>query len=212
MIYLIGGPVKCGKTTLAKRLSKAIGVPWMSTDSLQGVVKPYLNESELVAQFPASQQRSKSNDEKYSKYSLAEILQAYQTQAQTLYPAVKGLIECELADGHDLILEGYHLEPRFCHELGQKYPGQIRSIFLVKTDVQKLTRDLKKSTTPNDWVLSRTAEEATFGKIAEMICEYSRYFIEQAQDYGLTVQNLDEDFDSRIDRIVEEEMQNLRES
>ena len=47
MIYLIGGPPKCGKTTLAKRLSKSLGIPWVSTDTLQCVIKPYINRKDF---------------------------------------------------------------------------------------------------------------------------------------------------------------------
>lgn len=35
MIYLIGGPPKCGKTTLAKQLAKKLGIQWVATDTLE---------------------------------------------------------------------------------------------------------------------------------------------------------------------------------
>jgi cytidylate kinase len=68
MIYLIGGPPKCGKTTLAKRLSKSKGIPWVSTDTLQCVIKPYMNKKDFSKIFPTNYQRGKNNDEKYSEY------------------------------------------------------------------------------------------------------------------------------------------------
>ncbi len=39
MIYLIGGPPRCGKTTLAKEMSKKLEIPWISSDALEVVVK-----------------------------------------------------------------------------------------------------------------------------------------------------------------------------
>ena len=69
MIYLIGGPPKCGKTTLAKTLSKSLGIPWVSTDTLQCVIKPYMNKKTISKKFPTNYQRGNNNDEKYSKFS-----------------------------------------------------------------------------------------------------------------------------------------------
>lgn len=44
MIYLIGGPPKCGKTTLAKKLSKELGIQWVVSDTLQVVVREYVSK------------------------------------------------------------------------------------------------------------------------------------------------------------------------
>ena len=74
MIYLIGGPPKCGKTTLAKRLSKLKGIPWVSTDTLQNVIKPYISKEDFARKFPNSQLTGESNDEKYTKYINNELL------------------------------------------------------------------------------------------------------------------------------------------
>ena len=41
MIYLIGGPPKCGKTTLAKKLAGKYQIPWISADTLQNIVWAY---------------------------------------------------------------------------------------------------------------------------------------------------------------------------
>ena len=32
MIYLIGGPPRCGKTTLARQLARIVQSPWLQTD------------------------------------------------------------------------------------------------------------------------------------------------------------------------------------
>lgn len=89
MIYLIGGPPKCGKTTLAKALSKSLGIPWVSTDTLENVIKPYMNEKDFTNRFPVGYQRGKDNDEKYSKYSISEIIEAYNQQAKTVFQAME---------------------------------------------------------------------------------------------------------------------------
>jgi 2-phosphoglycerate kinase len=198
MIYLIGGPPKCGKTTLAKTLSKSLGIPWVSTDTLQCVIKPYMNKEDFSKKFPTSYQRGKDNDEKYSKFSSREIIEAYQQQAKTVYEAVAMFTVCELTDGNDFIIEGYHIEPEIVAELNLKYPEKIKSIFLVKSDEEKFVYDVKKSTTPNDWIITRTNKEETYQKIANMICEYGNFFEKESEKYGFKVLNMDNDFDNQI--------------
>ncbi|OGF22453.1 hypothetical protein A2Y83_04145 [Candidatus Falkowbacteria bacterium RBG_13_39_14] len=50
MIYLIGGPPRCGKTTLAKEMSKKLRIPWVSTDALEVVTRAYVDKEKWVIQ------------------------------------------------------------------------------------------------------------------------------------------------------------------
>lgn len=203
MIYLIGGPPKCGKTTLAKKMSKKLGIPWVSTDTLENVIKPYLNKKDFAKNFPSSSIRGKSNDEKYSKYSTNQIISAYKKQAKTVAKAIEMFALCEMTDGNDLILEGYHIEPSLAAKLQKKYgSNKIHSIFLIKTDPNKFVEDIKKTSTPNDWIIARTKNKETYLKIAKMISEYGLFFINEARKYGFIVFNLDNDFGSLIKKAI----------
>jgi len=202
MIYLIGGPPKCGKTTLAKELSKSLGIPWVSTDTLQNVIKPYLNKKDFSKNFPTSNLRGKNNDEKYLKYSSDEIIDAYKQQAKTSYQAIDMFAICEITDGNDFAIEGYHIEPELVVELNSKYPDKIKSIFLVKSDKEKFIQDIKKSSTPNDWIITRTKNESTYDKISDMICEYGKFFEEESKKHDFKVLNMDNDFDDQIEKAI----------
>jgi 2-phosphoglycerate kinase len=202
MIYLIGGPPKCGKTTLAKTLSKSFGIPWVSTDTLQNVIKPYLDDLDLSIKFPTDRQRSKNNDEKYSKFSTNEIVDAYKRQAKIVHPAIDMFAVCEITDGNDFVIEGYHIEPDLTAKLKVEHPGKIKSIFLVKADRTKFISAIKKSTTPNDWIITRTKKEETYQKIANMIREYGIFFEKESIKFGCKVLNMDNDFDERIKEAI----------
>ena len=203
MIYLIGGPPKCGKTTLAKRLSKSKGIPWVSTDTLQCIIKPYINKNNFSKNFPSSSQQCNSNDEKYSQYSIDEIIEAYQQQAKTSYQAIEMFVICEITDGNDFIIEGYHVEPELVATLNAKYPNKLKSIFLVKSNEMKFIDDIKKSTTPNDWIITKTNNKNTYKKIAKMICEYGEIFKKKSKKYGFKVLNMDNNFSNKINKIVD---------
>lgn len=198
MIYLIGWPPKCGKTTLAKTFSKSVHIPWVSTDTLQCIAIAYINDEDYARDFPASQQRCKTNDEKYLKFSSEEILDAYRKQAKSVFLAIESFIDCEMTDQNDYIIEWYHIEPELVQRLDEKYPGKIQSIFLIKTDPEKFLQDLRKSSTPNDWIIARTHNDETFWKIAYMITQYGMVLSEEAQIQGMRVINMDNSFTDNL--------------
>ncbi len=199
MIYLIGWPPKCWKTTLAKKLLELNWISMLSTDTLQNVIKPYVGMENFGKMFPATCQKCEDNDEKFFKYSLWEIIEAYRVQAQTCFDAIDMVMISEITDKNDFIMEGYYIEPRFVKKLILKYPDKVKSIFLVKTSKEKFIRDVKKTSTPNDWIINRTKDENTYWKIADMICDYWKVFQSEAEKYWLKVLNMDDDFYEKLE-------------
>jgi 2-phosphoglycerate kinase len=199
MIYLIGGPPKCGKTTLAKRLSKSAGIPWVSADSLQNVIKPYIAEQDMALKFPLSAMKYASNDEKYAAHSSAEIIAAYRQQAANLEAAIEAFAKSELTDGNDYILEGYQVTPEVINQLTNAFPEEVRGLIVVKKDPTAFLADIHKSTTPNDWILSKTHNDATFLKIATMVTNYSAELENTAKENAVKVFCVDKNFDSELE-------------
>ena len=202
MIYLIGGPPKCGKTTLAKRLAIQFQIPWISADTLQNIVWAYTPENKRAILFPHGHSQGESNDEFYSKYSPEEIAKNYITQGETSYGAISMMAETSLADKDDFIVEGYQVTPEITGRIFKKFGQEhAKAVFLVKNNEQKFVQDIKKSATPNDWIIRNTKDEATYGKIAKMVAQYSSYFEQEAKKYGLRVFNMDESFSEQLDVI-----------
>ncbi len=202
MIYLIGGPPKCGKTTLAKKLSVQYQIPWISADTLQNIVWAYAPENKRSTLFPHSYLRGESNDEFYSEHTSQEIVKNYIAQGETTYDAISMMAETYLADEDDFIVEGYQVTPEVVDRIFKKFKQEhVKAVFLVKYDEQKFVQDIHKSTTPNDWILRKTKDEATFGKIAKMIADYSRYFEREAKKYGLQIFNMDDNFSEQLEII-----------
>lgn len=204
MIYLIGGPPKCGKTTLAKKLAHDLRVSWISADTLQNIAWAYASKEKHSELFPHSYSRKEKegNDEFYSEYSSQHIIEKYIAQGKTTYAAIGMMAETYLKDEDDFIVEGYQVTPEIVDCILKKFGNEhIQTVFLVKHDTRKFIRDIHKSATPNDWILRKTKEESTFGKIADMIVEYSHYFEEEAKKYGLRVFNMDEQFDEQLKKV-----------
>jgi 2-phosphoglycerate kinase len=202
MIYLIGGPPKCGKTTLAKRLAATYQIPWISADTLQNIVWAYTPEDKRSLLFPHSSLREDTNDGFYLKHSPEDIVKNYIAQGKTTYDAISMMAETYVTDKDDFIVEGYQVTPEIVDRIFKKFGQEhIKAVFLVKNDEQKFVQDIHKSTTPNDWILRKTKDEATFGKIAKMIAKYSHYFSKEAEKYKLQVFNMDTNFSEQLEEV-----------
>lgn len=203
MIYLIGGPPKCGKTTLAKKLSKKLNIPWVSSDALQTIVREYLSKhlskGAFNKLFPHTASKGKTNDETYSRYTPEQITENYVQQAKAIYDAIDAFCSSELADGNNYILEGYHVTPELVARLMKKYGKEnFSTVFLVKEDRLKFIKNIQKSSTPNDWILARTKKQETFEKIGEMVCLYGEYFKKEAKKYHFSVVVMDDSFRTQL--------------
>jgi 2-phosphoglycerate kinase len=208
MIYLIGGPPKCGKTTLAKKLSKHLGIQWVASDTLQVVAREYVSKyaskQEMDKLYPHNAQKGKTNDETYSLNTPKQIAKNYIQQAKANYDAVDMFSICEITDGNDYIVEGYHTTPQLAARLIKKYGSKhFRVLFLVKSDIEKMVRDFEKSSTPNDWILRKTQEKETLYKIAEMINYYGQFFGQEAKKYKFKILNMDNDFGGQLKKAIE---------
>ena len=206
MIYLIGGPPKCGKTTLAKALSKKLQIPWVSSDTLQGIASAYINKyaaDKYDSLFPHRESKGQNNDETYSNDTPEQITENYIAQGKTSYPAIDMFSICEITDGHDYIIEGYHVTPECAADLVKKYGSKnFQIVFLTKFDTDKFLKDIHKSTTTNDWILAKTHKSETFAKIAQMVSLYSQYFDSEAKKFDFQVLNMDSNFEGQIEDYI----------
>lgn len=208
MIYLIGGPPKCGKTTLAKTLSKKLGIPWVSTDTLQVVARAYVEKfvssKQLATFYPHNAQKGTTNDETYFRNTSIQVAKNYIKQSESSYDAIDMFSVCEIADGNDYIIEGYHITPKLAARLINKHGRKnFKVLFVVKKDVNKFILDFKKSTTPNDWILTKTHQTETFVKIAEMISFYGTFYVKESRKHKFNCMNMDQNFTLQQKKAIE---------
>ncbi len=210
MIYLIGGPPRCGKTTVARRLASAVGCPWVQTDWLESAFSAYFppGECEPRPLDPGPDvPRESRNDVMYATFSAVEIIAYYRAMAERAWPGVRTIVEYALFDDEDIIIEGYHIDPalvqRFLAAADPGTAGEVRTAFLVREDRADILASIRRGGQKNDWVLSKTRQDATFERIAEMIVQYGAVVRADAEQAGLPVLSVDGDFDREVARAVE---------
>ncbi|PIZ96919.1 MAG: hypothetical protein COX80_00125 [Candidatus Magasanikbacteria bacterium CG_4_10_14_0_2_um_filter_33_14] len=207
MIYLIGAPPRCGKTTLAKKMSKQNKISWLSSDTLDSVVQTHTPKEEMEKKYPYSTLRKKgkaiNNDTFYETYSSQKIMNVLKQEAKAVYKAIDTVIACEIADGNNYIIEGYHIVPSFAQKMIKKYGKQnVKAVFLTKFNAEKFAKDVIKSKTPNDWLLVLTKKPETFLKVGKMVSLYSQYFEKEARKNSLEVFNMDKKFNQQINKAI----------
>jgi 2-phosphoglycerate kinase len=201
MIYLIGGPPRCGKTTVAKRLAERLCCSRLPVDYLTTAFMGYVLPADEARMFPREGVRG---DERFARFSAGQIVRNYRTKAEHTRPGLRSVIEYAASDGHTMVLEGYQIEPRFVDALRRDIPDlPVRAVFLVRNDAVTLEADLQRGEAANDWLIRETKEAATFARVAQMIVTYSAIIVGEAQRYGLPLVDTGHPFFERIEAAVD---------
>ncbi|MFH1620481.1 MAG: hypothetical protein ABIB04_00140 [Patescibacteria group bacterium] len=205
MIYLIGGPPRSGKTTLAKKLASQLRIGWVSTDFLESIVREYTPAKNYRKLFPKNNLRGKTsgtNDEMYARFSYKQITAAYIKQGKTSWKAIESFIGDCINESHDFVIEGYQIHPKLTTKMMNGFPKQIHAVFLIKKNEQALVEGFKKNSAKSDWVLNKTKNKETFQKIAKMLSYFGKYTEKEAEKYRLPVYCMDKDFLKTISKIA----------
>ncbi len=209
MIYLIGGPPKCGKTTLAKKLSKKLGIPVLTTNELESKAKKSLPQKitadELATLYPLSAMKGTNNDEIYSFQSPHTIADNYiqQSKVKQTTKEIDTFVESKIAEGKDCIIEGYHITPALVAKLKTTHRAHnIHALFLARYDVGAFIEQVETHTKATDWVIKNTANKETFQKIGEMIVYFSVHMKKEAKKYECRVMNMDL-FETQLKKAIE---------
>jgi 2-phosphoglycerate kinase len=205
-IILIGGTPRCGKTTLAEKISKEYGMSWLSTDALESIAHQYTPENDRATLFPKSEMRKKTNrnnDELYEKYSVEEILESYEQQAKATGKAITSIVEYAIKDDWSYVIEGYHITPELISQIETTHQNQISSVILINTNTGDLIERSRSSTTKNDWVRDGTKNNETYEKVGAMISLYSERLLKEAQKHDVKVVDMGDSFDTRFDEVFQ---------
>lgn len=204
-IILIGGPQRSGKTTLAQSVSKELNIPWITTSTLEAVIRRYIPVDQENELFPKSMLRKKAdggNDKMYATYSAEKIVESYLKQSETVGDAIRGFIKHISQQDWDYILEGYHITPKLVTAI--KGDGfNVDSIILVNTNPNELINRSLSSKVTHDWVRDEISDKDSYTKIGDMITLYSNTLTNEARKHGVRVIDMGQDFQKNFKEVFE---------
>ena len=204
-IILIGGPQRCGKTTLAQRVSKELNIPWITTSTLEAVIRRYTPVDQENDLFPKSMLRKKSdggNDHMYATYSAEKIVESYFIQSETVSKAIRGFVKHINQQEWGYVLEGYHITPKLVNEIIEE-GIKIDSVILVTTNPDELINRSLSSEVTHDWMRDEISNTNNYTKIGEMSTLYSNLLTKEALKYNVKVVDVGQDFQKKADEVFE---------
>lgn len=135
-IILIGGAPTIGKTYTAKRLSKKLNLPWISTDGIRGMLRKVVDKKEFPELFKNIPHLTA--EEYLTKYSAKEIVDNQNNQSVDVWKGVKAFIDTDYA-WESFIVEGVAILPKFINR-DLKKDKRIRPVFLVNNNKEQIRK------------------------------------------------------------------------
>jgi hypothetical protein len=153
VVFLIGGPPRCGKSVLARRLTTDQGIPFISTDLIWSLVA--VNRSEWQAAMQKGPERIPTAARMFEPY---------------LERAISFLKPVQQPSG----IEGEMITPEVTSRLAAEY--ELRAVFLVRSSAT--AADIADARGPNPWldtsppdlVASVTAEVLSWSAHVQAAC------------------------------------------
>ena len=198
MIYLIWWSPRSGKTTLSKKLSQELSIPYISTDYLRLVVIPYFQWDDKKENFPFEEMFEKYNNVEifYKNSKGKDILNADIKEAHTLWKGIMGFIQHLLLSKTDYIIEWVHFLPELVNTF--KNNTEVKIVILIKEDEQKIFDGLIENRWSGDWIADNIKDDTVLRSTAKSLSEYGKYFNEEWEKYWIHIINTEESFQSKI--------------
>jgi len=145
VIYLIGGPARCGKSTLAKRFRKEIDGQVLSGDAFVKALQAVLKPQSLPDVFDRDIVAVRNLD------SLEARVSRWRRRDEMMWQFYERYIRTAVADAphDDLLLEG-NLWPDYL----ELFPYEHRAVFLIDTSKTQFERlkAIRDGVSDNNWM------------------------------------------------------------
>lgn len=200
MIYLIWGSPRSGKTILAKKLSKTLDIPYISTDYLRLVVMSYFKNEDKNINFPFEKMFNIAwgIDNFFKNYSWKELLKADIKESETLWSGIESFIKHLLFSKTNYIIEGIHFLPKLIKKY--KDDKNFKIIILTKIIDDKIFNGLLQNRNTWDWIADNIKDDKILLSAAKSLSEYGKYFIKESKKYEFMFINTEDNFHDKIEK------------
>lgn len=201
MIYIIGGSPRGGKTTLAQKLLEKTKIPYIQTDFLKFVLRPYFKGAEKEKMFPHDKRwKGLDLDKYFLNCKKKEMLNIDIFEGKIIWPGVKLFISKMKEAKVDYIIEGVHLLPSLVKYF--KDDPDVKIVFLVKKNEEKIYQGLFKNKRKRDWIMDKTNNHETLRKFSQALSPYGPYFEKETAKYNFKLINTEDNFPEKINQAL----------
>lgn len=144
MLYLIGGPARCGKSTLSKEVAIRTGSQLLHTDFIRPAMESVASGEDLAA----LRLRPKE-----SEYTPDQWIEQLRIRDAVIWRGIKKIIDSVIQHGDDIVVEGV-IWPDYAAEVADQY--SLKAAFIVDTHLDdhatRITQLAAADDTDNNWM------------------------------------------------------------
>lgn len=183
-IILIGGAPTAGKSVLARKLSKELTVPWMSTDAVRHMMRQLVSAKD----FPHIFYFKKFTPVQYlTKHTAWQVVVHENLESLEVWEGVKAFLSADEAWG-SYIIEGIAVLPHLVHRAYVK-EKIVRPLFLTTDDPKRIRKIVF---TRGLWDDAHKYPDSVKEKEVEWVLEFNRWLKKEAKKYGYPVFDVSE--------------------
>ena len=192
-IILIGGAPTIGKTQIAKKLSKKLSIPWISTDVIRSIVKAVADKKKHKFLFYSDGYTA----EKYlKKYTPKQIVAQQNKESVEVWRGVRALIKKDYC-WYSFIVEGVAILPNLVYQ-SFKNDKKVKPVFLINNDREQIRKVVYRR---GLWSDASTYSDSVKETEVEWAYLHNQWFKKQAKRYKYPIYDIDHNKVS-IDKVI----------
>jgi predicted kinase len=180
VIYLLGGPMRVGKSIIAQRVVELAPVSEVSTDDLRRMLRAAIPEHPMHADMDPTE-----------RYALME-------------PFLEGLIDVRLQRGAPVLIEGDAFSPAWAAALRDRQPDRVRVCFAGEISIAppiKARRLREHAHEHGGWLVEATPE--TYSWVLKRIFAISRENKAVCDVLDIPFFDMGANFEASVERVAQ---------
>jgi 2-phosphoglycerate kinase len=180
MVLLLGGPMRVGKSLIARRVRERSGISVVSTDDIARVLRDRVPHLGITYEMPIPK------------------------ECKVLWPFIRALISIRLDRDEPLLIEGAGISPQHAAQAQQEFVGGVKACFVGELAVrpqEKLRMLRAYSEAHGDWLAEKPSE--TYEEIVRTIRTVSEEYKRDCDVLGIAFFDMGENFDESVAAVVD---------
>lgn len=189
-IIFIGGASASGKTTLAKKVGKELGLPWLSADYIHDMSLALGMRDDSPETFRV---RDYTPEGFYDAHTASEVVEFEIAISHETWRGIKALV----TSGYEGVIEGVAVLPSLVHGLGEI---EGLSVVYIANEDRKAILEIAQSR--GIWEEAHMYSDRVKPREVEFALAYNAMLIEEARKYGYPVVDVDRS-DGDIQKVLQ---------